>query len=105
MGKEIESWCVTTRTSASVSGPLGDSAGYRATVNYYETDGFLHNELLNESVDPVESLSARSWTVARLICTDTRSAGRCVIQAASHVVGPKCGDLEPCQGSFATGSA
>ncbi len=48
------------RGAVGVSGPLGDSAGYRATVNYYETDGFLHNVFLNESVDPVESLSARA---------------------------------------------
>ena len=48
------------RGQLGVSGPLGDSAGYRATVNYYETDGFLHNVFLNESVDPVESLSARA---------------------------------------------
>ena len=48
------------RGQLGVSGPLGDSAGYRATVNYYETDGFLHNEFLDESVDPVESLSARA---------------------------------------------
>jgi iron complex outermembrane recepter protein len=48
------------RGQLGVSGPLGDSAGYRATVNYYETDGFLHNVFLDESVDPVESLSARA---------------------------------------------
>ncbi len=48
------------RGQLGVSGPLGGSAGYRATVNYYETDGFLHNVFLNESVDPVESLSARA---------------------------------------------
>ena len=48
------------RGQLGVSGPLGDTAGYRATVNYYETDGFLHNVFLNESVDPVESLSARA---------------------------------------------
>jgi iron complex outermembrane receptor protein len=48
------------RGQLGVSGPLGESAGYRATVNYYETDGFLHNVVLNDSVDPVESLSARA---------------------------------------------
>jgi len=48
------------RGQLGVSGPLGESAGYRATVNYYETDGFLHNVFLNDSVDPVESLSARA---------------------------------------------
>src|SRR5687767_14595215 len=51
------------RGQLGVSGPLGGSAGYRATVNYYETDGFLHNVFLNESVDPVESLSARARLV------------------------------------------
>jgi iron complex outermembrane receptor protein len=47
------------RGQLGVSGPIGDNAGYRASVNYYETDGFLHNVFLNESVDPVENLSGR----------------------------------------------
>src|SRR5262245_38511860 len=42
------------RGQLGISGPMGENAGYRATVNYYETDGFLHNEFLNDSVDPVE---------------------------------------------------
>ncbi len=47
------------RGQLGVSGPIGDSAGFRASVNYYETDGFLDNVFLNEKVDPVEDLSAR----------------------------------------------
>jgi iron complex outermembrane receptor protein len=47
------------RGQLGVSGPIGDSAGFRASVNYYKTDGFLDNVFLNEKADPVEDLSAR----------------------------------------------
>ena len=43
------------RGQLGVSGPIGDTAGYRATVNYYETDGFLDNVFLDEKADPVET--------------------------------------------------
>ena len=47
------------RGQLGVSGPIGENVGYRASVNYYETDGFLDNVFLNEKADPVEDLSAR----------------------------------------------
>ena len=47
------------RGQAGVSGPIGDTLSYRASVNYYQTDGFLNNVFLNEKADPVEDLSAR----------------------------------------------
>jgi iron complex outermembrane receptor protein len=47
------------RGQANVSGPIGDTMGFRASVNYYETDGFLDNVFLGEKADPVEDLSAR----------------------------------------------
>ena len=47
------------RAQAGVSGPLGETFGYRASVSYYETDGFLPSTFLGGKADPVESLSAR----------------------------------------------
>ena len=47
------------RAQAGISGPLGESAGYRASVSYYDTDGFLESTFLGGKADPVESLSAR----------------------------------------------
>ena len=36
------------RGQLGVSGPITDALGFRASVNYYETDGFLDNVFLNE---------------------------------------------------------
>jgi len=47
------------RGQAGISGPIADTLSFRASVNYYETDGFLNNVFLNEKADPVEDLSAR----------------------------------------------
>ena len=47
------------RVQAGISGPITDSLGYRASVNYYDTDGFLPSTFLGGKADPVESLSAR----------------------------------------------
>jgi iron complex outermembrane recepter protein len=47
------------RAQAGISGPLGETFGYRASVSYYDTDGFLPSTFLGGKADPVESLSAR----------------------------------------------
>ena len=47
------------RGQLGVSGPITDTLGFRASVNYYETDGFLENEFLNEKADPVEDFSGQ----------------------------------------------
>jgi iron complex outermembrane recepter protein len=47
------------RAQAGISGPLGETFGYRASVSYYDTDGFLPSTFLGGMADPVESLSAR----------------------------------------------
>src|SRR5688572_433049 len=47
------------RAQAGISGPLGETFKYRASVSYYDTDGFLPSTFLGGMADPVESLSAR----------------------------------------------
>ena len=42
-----------------VSGPIGDTFGYRASVNYYDTDGYLPSTFLGGKADPVQSLAGR----------------------------------------------
>src|SRR6185436_7345750 len=44
---------------ASISGPIGDTFKYRASVNYYDTDGFLPSTYLGGQADPVQDLSGR----------------------------------------------
>jgi iron complex outermembrane receptor protein len=47
------------RVQAGVSGPMGDVLKYRASVNYYDTDGYLPSTYLGGKADPVKDLSAR----------------------------------------------
>ncbi|HEV8442791.1 MAG TPA: TonB-dependent receptor [Steroidobacteraceae bacterium] len=47
------------RVQAGVSGPAGDVMKYRASVNYYDTDGYLPSTFLGGKADPVKDLSAR----------------------------------------------
>src|SRR3954464_15740267 len=49
------------RAQVAVSGPI-DSAGtlrYRASVNFYNTDGYLENTYLNRKADPYRDYSGR----------------------------------------------
>ena len=43
----------------SVSGPISDTLKYRAAVSYFETDGYIDNQLLHEKADPFRDVSAR----------------------------------------------
>lgn len=49
------------RAQAGVSGPMGgsDALSFRASVNYYETDGYIPSTFLGGKADPVEDLSGR----------------------------------------------
>ena len=52
---------VSEKAQLAVSGPL-DTAGtlrYRASLNYYNTDGFLQNTYLNRKADPFRDYSGR----------------------------------------------
>jgi len=49
----------SVRAQASISGPIGDTFKYRASVNYYDTDGFLPSTYLGGQADPVQDLSGR----------------------------------------------
>jgi len=47
------------RAQAGIAGPLGDIFKYRASLSYYETDGYLPSTYLGGKADPVENLSGR----------------------------------------------
>jgi iron complex outermembrane receptor protein len=49
----------SVRAQAGISGPIGDIFKYRASLSYYDTDGFLDSTFLGGKADPVESLSGR----------------------------------------------
>jgi len=47
------------RVQAGISGPAGDTFKYRASVSYYDTDGYIPSTFLGGEADPVEDLAAR----------------------------------------------
>ncbi|MGH8260973.1 MAG: TonB-dependent receptor, partial [Steroidobacteraceae bacterium] len=65
------------RAEAAVSGPLNSDATlrYRASVNFYNTDGYLHNAYLDKNADPDRDYSGRLrflWTPADAFTGDLR---------------------------------
>jgi iron complex outermembrane receptor protein len=63
------------RAQGDISGPISDTLKYRASVSYYETDGFLENQFLNDKADPVEDLSGRLrllWEPSDTVSADLR---------------------------------
>ena len=42
-----------------VSGPLGDTLGFRGSISYNNTSGHIQNTYLNQKADPVTDLNAR----------------------------------------------
>ncbi|MEX1994476.1 MAG: TonB-dependent receptor [Steroidobacteraceae bacterium] len=86
------------RALASVSGPITDTLKYAASVNYYETDGFLDNVFLNEKVDPVEDLGARVrfiWEPSDRMTADLRLAISDLSTRALYFVIPRDDELNP----------
>jgi iron complex outermembrane recepter protein len=48
------------RVQAGISGPIGDgSLKYRASLSYYDTDGYIPSTFLGGNADPVEDFSGR----------------------------------------------
>ena len=43
----------------SISGPLGETGGFRLSGSWQETDGYIPNTFLGEEADPLENLSLR----------------------------------------------
>src|SRR5262249_34988413 len=65
------------RAQLAVSGPI-DSAGtlrYRASLNFYDTDGYLENTYLNRKADPYRDYSGRLrllWKPSDALSADLR---------------------------------
>ena len=70
---------VSEKAQVAVSGPI-DSAGtlrYRASFNFYNTDGYLENTYLDRKADPVRDYSGRLrllWKPADEFSADLRFA-------------------------------
>ena len=85
---------LSEKGQVAVSGPI-DSAGtlrYRASVNYYNTDGYLDNSYLNKKADPDEDYSARLrllWKPADEFSADFRFLYNQVNTTAYYYVIPR----------------
>jgi len=67
----------STRAQLALSGPLNDSKTlkYRASFNFYNTDGLLDNTYLNQKADPARDYSGRMrllWSPSEAFTGDLR---------------------------------
>ena len=93
------------RAQASVSGPVGssDALTFRASVNYYETDGYIPSTFLGGKVDPVEDLSGRLrliWKPSDTFSADLRFAASDLSTRALYFVIPRTDENNPFDSFF-----
>ncbi len=75
-----------------ISGPITDQLKYRASVAYYDTDGFLENEFLGTKADPVRNLAGRVrllWEPNDLFTGDLRASYSKIDTKALYFVIPR----------------
>jgi iron complex outermembrane recepter protein len=88
------------RAQAVVSGPL-DSSGtlkYRASVNFYNTDGYLRNVYLDRKADPYRDYSGRLrllWQPSEALSADLRLLYDRVDTTAYYFVIPRSNEANP----------
>jgi iron complex outermembrane receptor protein len=97
------------KAQVSLGGPI-DSAGtlrYRASVNFYNTDGYLENTYLNQKADPYRDYSGRLrllWKPTDQLSADLRFFGDHVETTAYYYIIPRSDEANPFT-SFAPASA
>ena len=88
------------RAQAAISGPI-DSQGtlrYRASVNFYDTDGYLQNVYLDRKADPYRDYSARLrllWKPADDFSADLRFSYDLARTTAYYFVIPRSNEANP----------
>ena len=91
---------VSERGSVAVGGPI-DSAGtlkYRASLNYYNTDGYLENSYLNTKADPYKDWTGRLrfvWKPSDQLTADLRFNGDHVETTAYYYIIPRSDEANP----------
>jgi len=90
----------TEKAQVAVSGPI-DSAGtlkYRASLNYYDTDGYRQNVLLNRKADPYRDYSGRLrllWKPSEQWSADLRLFRDRVETTAFYYIIPRRVEADP----------
>src|SRR6516162_6668657 len=91
---------VSERAQLAVGGPI-DSAGtfkYRASVNFYNTDGYLENTYLGHKGDPYKDYSGRLrllWKPSDQLTADLRFFGDHVETTAYYYIIPRSDEANP----------
>jgi len=90
----------TERAQLALSGPLNDAKTlkFRASVNFYNTDGYLNNAYLNEKADPATDYSARVrllWEPNDLFTADWRASADVLQTRAFYFVIPRDDEANP----------
>ncbi len=91
---------VSEKAQVAVGGPI-DSAGtlrYRASVNFYNTDGYLENTYLNTKADPYRDYSGRLrllWKPSDQWTADLRFFGDHVETTAYYYIIPRANEANP----------
>ncbi len=88
------------RAQLALSGPLNDSKTlkFRASVNFYNTDGYLENTYLNEKADPARDYAARLrllWEPNEAFSADLRAAASVLQTRAFYFVIPRDDESNP----------
>ena len=94
------------RAQAAISGPLNDSGTlkYRASVNFYNTDGYLENAFLHDKADPMRDYSGRFrllWKASDQLTADVRFYADRLETRAYYFVIPRSDEANPFS-SFST---
>jgi iron complex outermembrane receptor protein len=91
---------VSERAQLAVGGPI-DSAGtlkYRASLSYYNTDGYLENTYLGRKADPYRNYSGRLrllWKPSDQWTADLRFLGDRVETTAYYYIIPRSNEANP----------
>jgi len=91
---------VSEKAQVAVGGPI-DSAGtlkYRASVNFYNTDGYLQNTYLDHKADPYRDYSGRLrllWKPSDQLSADLRFYGDHVETTAYYYIIPRSDEANP----------
>jgi iron complex outermembrane recepter protein len=101
---------VSERVQAVVSGPIDDAGTlrYRASGNYYNTDGYTNNSYLNQNADPFKEYSGRLrllWKPAERFTGDLRVYYDKVETTAFYFVIPRSDEANPFSDFFTPGNA
>lgn len=66
------------KVRGGVSGPISDTLKYRATGSFFDTKGYIRNDLLDENADPFRDVSGRLrlvWEPSTELSADVRVYG------------------------------